>query len=275
MPGHRRPRNRKDMILHQFENGMYIRTRVHADCSDTLVYIHGLGESCFCFEDLVSHPALRGWNHVMPDLPGYGKSPWPEEPMALEAHARYLADWLKIKNITPCVMIGHSMGGVIGLMICEKYPELVEGYINVEGNISLPDCVFSGKAAGYPLDAFVARGFGLLCEEIYQGGLADPALRTYYPSMRMCDPRVHHLNSSELVSLARTGRLASRLAALRMPTLYLLGDPRGTGDLSRRMLSEAGVDWRIIRDAGHWPFIDQRDIFVREILDFLKNLEMD
>jgi pimeloyl-ACP methyl ester carboxylesterase len=261
------------MIRHQIENGLYVRSLIRDEPEDTLVYIHGLGESSLCFERLAVHPALRRWNHVMPDLPGYGKSPWPESPTGLEAHARRLADWLREKQMPPCILVGHSMGGVIGLILCEKFPEYVRAYINVEGNISLPDCTFSRRAADFPLDAFVARGFDLMCGEIYRGGMTDPALRTYFASMRICDPRMHHLNSSELVSLARSGRLAARLAALRIPYIYILGDPRGTGETSRRMLTEAGVDWRMIPDAGHWPFIDQPDGFAGEVAGFINHLE--
>jgi pimeloyl-ACP methyl ester carboxylesterase len=260
------------MIRHDFEGGMYVRSLIRHNLKETFVYIHGLGESCLCFEKLILDPRLSGWNHLLQDLPGYGKSPWPEHAVGLEAHAQHLGDWLGKKGIKSFILFGHSMGGVVGLIFCEKFPELVKGFINVEGNISLQDCSFSRRAAGYSLDAFTARGFETLYEWIYQEGVQDRALRNYFPSMRICDPRMHHANSTELVSLAGAGELAARMAALRIPHIYILGDPRGTGEVSRRMLDEAGVDWRVVEDAGHWPFIDQQDAFVVEMLDFVENL---
>jgi len=260
------------MIRHDFEQGMYVRTCINPQAKDTLVYIHGLGESGLCFEELIGDTRLSAWNHVVPDLPGYGKSPWPEKPMTLGGHARHLAGWLRKKDMKSFILLGHSMGGVIGLIFSEEFLGMARGFLNVEGNISKADCVFSGRAAGYPPDAFISRGFEQLCDWIYQGGQDDRALRNYFCSMRICDPRIHHLNSTELVRLARSGGLAKRQRALPVPNVYILGDPRGVSPDSRRILDEAGVGWRAVENAGHWPFIDQRDTFIKEMLSFANPL---
>jgi pimeloyl-ACP methyl ester carboxylesterase len=257
------------MIRHYFEHGMYVRQCEAKDPGGTIVYIHGLGESGLCFEKLIVDSRMQKWSHLAPDLPGYGKSPWPEQPMGLEEHADYLGRWLKERAIDQAVLLGHSMGGVIGLMLCEKHPELVRGFINVEGNISLEDCMFSSMVASYPEDEWNTEGFERVCDVIYRDGLEDRALRGYYASMRMCDPRVYHLNSRELVKLSQSEDPAARLGALKVPNIYILGNPRGTGEHSRRLLTSAGVEWHAVEHAGHWPFIDQQSAFVDEILRFM------
>ena len=78
------------------------------------------------------------------------------------------------------------MGGVIGLILCEKYPELVQGFINVEGNISLEDCTFSSQAASYSLEDFQTYGFDAIRNSVYSNWLEDLALRSYYPSLCFC-----------------------------------------------------------------------------------------
>lgn len=260
------------MFHNSFDERMfcrYVKSREHVG---TILYIHGLGESGLCFESLIKDSRLCAWEHVVLDIEGYGKSLWPEQPKNIEQHADSLAGWLQLRKTDQVIVLGHSMGGVIGLILSEKYPKLVQGLINVEGNISIEDCSFSSRAADYSLEDFQTYGFDTIRDDIYYNGLKDPALRGYYASVSLCAPLTYYINSKELVDLSRTARLASRLGALEFPKLYLLGNPRGTAELSRSMLDAAGVEWRAIEDAGHWPFIDQPTTFVDEMLSFLNQL---
>ena len=101
--------------------------------------------------------------------------------------------------------------------------------------------------------------------------MKDPALRSYYPSLCLCQQETYYSNSKELVELSRGAQLAKRLGTLKIPLVYLLG-PRGTAELSRSMLTASDVEWRAIEDAGHWPFIDQPKTFVNKMLCFLSQL---
>lgn len=239
----------------------------------TLLYLHGLGESGLGFEGLMASPALASWRQVAPDLPGYGKSPWLEEPPALDEHAARLAAWTDDRLPGPLVVVGHSMGGVLGTLLCERLaPGRAGGFLNVEGNVSLADCGFSSQVAAHSVEAILAGEFDRILDRLYRDGVNDRALRTYYPSMRMCDPRAYHRNGVELVELSRAGEMAARMAALGVPALYLLGRPRGTGERSRTLLERAGVAWRAVDDAGHWPFLDQPPAFLKKMLAFLDGL---
>lgn len=250
--------------------GLHVRRRVGS--GPPLLYVHGLGESGLCFERLIADARLDGLTHLCPDLPGYGKSPWCVEPLALAAQAERLGGWLDALAVGPVVVLGHSMGGVIGLMLGERRPDLVRGLLDVEGNVSLDDCGYSSLAAADERGAFLDGGYEALLERFFDAGAGDPVVRDYFASVRICDPRAYHLNSVELVALSRGEGLARRRAALAPPLLYLLGDPRGTGPRSRAMLDEAGVPWRPIPDAGHWPFRDQQALFVDALLRFLEVL---
>lgn len=260
------------MIRHRFHHGLYIREHDAPDPAGTVIYVHGLGESGLCFESLLDHPRLERWRHLAADMPGYGKCPWAPRPLSLEEHADHLARWMEWAVDAPAILLGHSMGGVVATLLAERHPRSVRAFLNVEGNLSLADCTFSSRAAAQAAATFAATGMDRLLDDLYQDGRKDLAVRTYFPSVRLCDPRAYHRNSVELVQLSRTERLAQRLAGLDLPTLYLSGVPRGTGEHSRRLLAEAGVPWRGIEGCGHWPFLDQRDDFVDAMVDFLDGL---
>jgi pimeloyl-ACP methyl ester carboxylesterase len=260
----------KRVIQHHIEEGMFLRhRRAPNPARGSILYIHGLGESGLGFEDLIQDPRLDRWHHLVPDLPGYGRSAWTAAPLGLEDQADLLGRWLETRGDGPVVVVGHSMGGVVGLRLCERFPRAVRAFFNVEGNVSSHDCGFSRKVGGHSLEGLVAGGLDSILEGIYHAGREDLPLRGYYASMRLCDPRLLHRNSLELVALSTEEQLAARQAALSIPHAYVLGSPRGTGAHSQALLTAAGVPWNAIEDAGHWPFLDQSDAFLDRLVHFL------
>ncbi|MFH1468923.1 MAG: alpha/beta hydrolase [Pseudomonadota bacterium] len=258
------------MLQHTVERAMFLRTLGEESLPGPLLWLHGLGESGLCFERIVAHPRLAGWRHLVPDLPGYGRSAWPREPIGLPDLATLLASWLASRDEPPAVVVGHSMGGVLGLLLADRHPSCVRALLNVDGNISLDDCRYSGKAARWVLNDFLAGGFDHFRDEVYQDGLNDPPHRGYYASLRLADPRVFHRHSQDLVALSAAGELPRRMAALPMPARYLAGEPHGASPRSRALLQAAGVPISGVTPAGHWPFLDQPDTFAHVLVGFLE-----
>lgn len=258
-------------MIHTYcKDNIFVRSVKNAGAKGSIFYVHGLGESGLCFEKLMTEPKLAAWSHIAVDIPGYGKSPWTGEPLGFDEIINILSLRIQKNSIEPIILLGHSLGGALGTLLCEKYPELVKAFINVEGNISSADCTFSGRVAKYDLDEFVSSGFGKMLDLIYEAGVSDKALRGYYASFRMCDPRAYHKNSIELVEISQSETLAKRLAELKMPARYVLGNPRGIGDRSRDLLKKEGINYSVIENAGHWPYADQPDVFVAAVAEFLK-----
>lgn len=256
-----------EMIRHTFEERMYLREANPEATLGSLLFIHGLGESGLCFEHLLARPDLKPWRLLVPDLPGYGRSPWSAaEPLMLADHADHLARWLKSRSIGPVIPVGHSMGGIVALLLAERHPELVKALVDVDGNKSLDDCVFSGQAVAQPQDRFLDTGFDDLRHDIFIAGQDDLAQRGYYVSLRLADPRAFYLNSRELVAMSQAGDLARRLAELAPPRFYVAGVPGGAAEASHRMLAQAEVPCLKVSPSGHWPFLDQPNQFMRVLL---------
>jgi pimeloyl-ACP methyl ester carboxylesterase len=220
-----------------------------------IVYIHGLGESGVCFDPLVGDPALRGFRHVVIDLPGYGRAAWPAEPASLAE----LAEWVAARLEPDAILVGHSMGGVIGVELCERHPGAIGGFANIEGNVTPGDCTASAVAAAQPIDDFVARGFDRLRDDTYEQGATDRAKRGYFASMRFADPRSFHRHAAELVRVSADESMAARLAAIaaRTPFVYVAGVPGGAAARTLELLAERAIPTVRVEPAGHWPFVDQ------------------
>lgn len=249
------------------ENDLVVRT---FGGGPDVVWIHGLGEWSVSFDPVARHPQLAGFQHVLVDLPGYGRAPWrvlPEPDRdSLDLLADRIASWLGPRD--PAVLIGHSMGGVLATMVAERTGVL--GVINVEGNLTRGDCTFSAEAAAYTLDDFCAHGFAAMRARIYERGLKEPAMRGYHAALTAADPATFHRNATDLVALSSTETMVKRLASLTAPTLFIAGVPGGICERSRALLDQHHIPWVGIEPTGHWPFVDRPDDFVAEVAGFLR-----
>ncbi len=239
-----------------------------------LVWLHGLGEWSANFDVIARNPALDDFSHTLPDLPGYGRSPWPEASTSagdrdsLALLAAHLIAWLGGRP--PAVLVGHSMGGVLSTMIAEQIA--VRGVVDLDGNLTRGDCTFSAQAAAYSLDDFLAHGFAELRAQVYRGGLQDLALRGYHSALAAASPAVFHRNAVDLVIASATETLAERLTALRSPALFIAGVPGGICERSREQLDRLGARWMGIEPAGHWVHIDRPDELAAAIAGFVREL---
>ena len=90
-----------------------------------VVLLHGFGGAGFRWKNQYS--AIKGFQFIVPDLPGSGGSEIIED-MSMEGLAESIFQLLQELNVDKCTMIGHSMGGYITLAFVEKHPELIESY---------------------------------------------------------------------------------------------------------------------------------------------------
>lgn len=263
--------------------GLKVRVRRGEEARQDLLYVHGLGESGLCFEKLIERTELEGWNHWVPDLPGYGLSPRPHQPLTLEEQAVQLERWMRRAGISPVVLIGHSMGGVLGQIFCEHFSRQVRGFVNVEGNITLQDCTYSNHVAGDEVNLspaqerarrehFIEQGFEEILQDV--AGKKDPAFEGYLLSLQLCDPAAFYLNSRELVTFSRQEGFAARLRRLqrRIPVLYIAGTPGGASVRSQQLLRNNRVPIEKVSPSGHWPFLDRPEEFCDILTGFLASL---
>lgn len=239
-----------------------------------LVWIHGLGERSRCFDAVAGHHLLEGFTHVLPDLPGYGDSQPPVLAPAgnsLDHTAAHLVEWLTAWPARPApILIGHSMGGVLATLIAERMP--VRGVIDIDGNLSRGDCTFSAQAASHTAAEFAEHGFAAMRASVAAQGATDPALRGYAEAMSAASAAVFHRNAIDLIELSVPETLVARLAALTVPVLFIAGVPGGICERSRALLDEHLVPWAGLEPSGHWPFIDQIDLFAATVRAFVREL---
>ena len=112
--------------------GVELALAVWGGKGKTVFCVHGISGSCRCWDNVAE--ALSPQHQVLAmDLRGRGLSEKPASGYSISHHCRDIQALLKHENIDQVVMLGHSLGALIGLEFAAKFPEAVERLILVDG----------------------------------------------------------------------------------------------------------------------------------------------
>ncbi|MDN0085247.1 alpha/beta hydrolase [Crenobacter sp. SG2305] len=130
----------------------------------SLVLIHGLMGT---LNNLQLATSRSVYHAFAPDLLGYGQQAHRlSANLSLSDQVDYLAELIATETGQPVILLGHSVGGAIAMLLADHYPERVSAVVNVEGNFTLNDAFWSASVAKQPVEEV---------EALIDGFHADPA----------------------------------------------------------------------------------------------------
>ena len=248
--------------------------------------IHGWSSSWYALSPLMVSLSQRFYC-VAVDLPGYGQSPPLSQRATIPTYAELMARFCEELSDNPVVLVGHSMGGMIGLTLALKYPALVERMVllgpTITGKLSTMINLMIG-----PITILERFGLGSLIVSLVEKaivGITDRLMRPVSFSERsgITEQDYHRLRSdarhpgqgrvrAECFYAMRENDLSGKLSNLDIPTLVIWGAEDNTVPL--RDASVLADEWpeadlRILPKAGHWPQFETPEQTRRLIASFL------
>jgi pimeloyl-ACP methyl ester carboxylesterase len=112
-----------------------------------VVWLHGWQRQARDFAAAAQLLAERGVASVALDLPGFGSSPVPQKAGGARHYAELLIPALREIAEGPVVLVGHSFGGRIAVVVASGHPELVDALVLT----GVPQLVRLGAAKRAPL----------------------------------------------------------------------------------------------------------------------------
>jgi pimeloyl-ACP methyl ester carboxylesterase len=266
-----------------------VRTRVleagDLSASRTILCIHGSGGHA---ENFVTNVvALSEAGHVVaPDLLGHGLNSRPEgASYTMRGVLDHLVNLLELVEARTVAVIGLSLGGALAGRLAIERPELVDKVVMI-----CPSSLAPGPTSPDRLRSAAAR-----MRDGTTSVLADP-------TWERCRARVEHLLSdpsrlpSEMVALRQymyTRPGAETMAAIlddnaAHAEAYVLDE-----DALAKISAETQLVWgrhnatpvtvaeaacqllphgelSLFEDSGHWPHVEEGDIFHARVLEFLR-----
>lgn len=77
---------------------------------------------------------LRGYRMIAPDLYSFGESDEPKR-VTIEDHVELIRALMDLLGVERCIVVGHSMGGLIAAQLASYHPERVNGLVLVEAPV--------------------------------------------------------------------------------------------------------------------------------------------
>jgi len=240
-----------------------IAGRIQRRGPEAVIFIHGLGASRDAFDPAFEQEALSRFTLASLDLPGFGRSPAAEGlSYAMEDLARLVLAWTDRLEADRVHLVGHSMGGVIGLFAAEILGPRAGIFINVEGNLGAEDCQFSGKMASLSRQDFERHGiaaFRRMLEMLLEKE-PSPGLKRYAGDLERVDPGALHRCACSLVKESREGSLARRFLELPASKVYVAGE-RSVNPAHRLLVQKHGIPCHVVPGSGHFVMDDRPDLF--------------
>ena len=236
--------------------------------------------------DVILIPGLTSgrdvWRSTVAGLPGYryhlvqvagfageaarGNAEGPVVAPLADEIARYIAS----RGLERPAIVGHSMGGTLGMMVAARHPALV-GRVMVVDMLPQPAGLFGGSAAD----------MGPLAQSL-RNAMSSPSGRRLFGSLMTAfsppessnarsDPDVVARAMHELAGMDLTPQLARIRAPLTI--VYAAPDPQVRASVERQFARAyaAARGARLVRidNSGHMVMLDQPTRFQSELRSFL------
>ncbi|MDE6238209.1 MAG: alpha/beta hydrolase [Muribaculaceae bacterium] len=199
------------------------------------------------------------------DLPGHGKSQEPPEPWGIEKFTQLVEKFMEQMNISNPVLIGHSFGGRISILLSSrrdiKKVVLVDAAgIKPSRSLKYYAKVYSFKTAKklFPIIFGKKKGEEMINRWRGKAGSAD--YRNSSPIMRA------------VMSICVNEDLKHVMPSIKAPTLLIWGEkdtatPLKDAKTMERLIPDAGLV--SFEEAGHYSFLDNPGQFRAVIQSFL------
>ena len=203
----------------------------------------------------------------------------------LDQTVEQLADYIRANKLEHPAIVGHSMGGLIALMLAKRHPELVGRVMIVDalpfiGAIMMPDpSVAKIEPIAAALRDRMAATYGQPANaaanaQIAQTNALKPASQAQVAQwIAAADPRVTALGLYEDM----TADLRADMAGITAPITLLypwsagrLPQAQADGFYHAAYKDAPNVTYVPVGDSGHFIMLDQSEAFLAALKTFLK-----
>ena len=240
-----------------------------------LIMLHGWGSNIDLFSGVVNFTKKK-YRTVAMDMPGFGKSDEPGEPMNVDDYVDFVLEF--VKTLFPeekeIIFLGHSMGGRIIIKLASG---IHDGRIKT--SFSIPKAILTDSAGVMPVRT-KAQKKRTSRYKLYKNILTKTGIARAFP--QTLDSLQKKFGSADYAAASPVMRqslvkvvnedLVPYMPSVTMPVLLIWGDkdtatPLSDGRKMEELMPEAGL--AVIEGAGHYSFIDNTYLYNKILGSFL------
>ncbi len=241
----------------------------------SVLLLHGMTSSGDAYRELMI--ALADDYHlVAPDIPGFGFSEM-TTPYTLDHLVEWVAAFIDALEISQCLVVGHSFGGVLATYFTMAYPEDVARLVLIA-----PALLSAQKVHDLVIKATISLGLVSLGTTISQSRLVVPyqvKSAFYQPEMQpetVWQRRIRDYENARATAVvfpALANGSVKNLSKITHPTCLIWGEddtvvPVADGVELAALLPNAEL--HRVAECGHVPVQEQTAVVVETIALFLR-----
>lgn len=258
---------------HSFNTGVITINYAEVPTSGPpLILLHGGAARWQSFEAIMPDLAV-GWHVYAPDLRGHGKSERASGRYRLQDYANDVIAFLRQQLAEAAAVIGHSLGGMIALLVAAQCPDCVRAVVVGDAPLSAETwralldqdrdrlTLWRNLAGGrYPL------------EEVAAAIPDAPAINVY-----QTDPGMLTVLLDDFDNTAAGYDMESLLPSIHCPVLLLQADPTSGGvmtdaNVERALALLARPSYVRLEGVSHVLHNEQKEPVLQAITAFLTSL---
>lgn len=240
---------------------------------ETLLYLHGLGSDKDDFLGAWDVPEWTGHALLALDAPGCGatRTYYDEVPLGMDDLVDAMWALVRALDLRDLTVIGHSMGGLAGLLFALRNGETVRRFVTVEGNLGPEDCsVFSRRVFR---ERFLGREAAFMRDLGADLAAAEGAGFAVFAS-RFRDrvhPRAFFDYCRSIVDYSDRFLLLDRFVSdLDVPRLYVHGSENAHLTHIPRLVRD-GIPVACVPGSNHFPVQSNAPAYYRVLADFVRD----
>ncbi|WP_096189864.1 alpha/beta fold hydrolase [Evansella halocellulosilytica] len=232
-----------------------------------VILLHGWGANIQAFAPVHNH--LKKYHQVYTlDLPGFGESDEPPEQWGIEDYTDFLKAFIEKLEIEQPILIGHSFGGRMSICYSAKYGNIKKVILVGSAGIKpkrKPNYyvkVYTFKAAKNILKL---PGLNRYSDDILTKVKSKLGSSDYKNSSGVMQQTMVKVVNEDLQHL---------MPEIKVPTLLVFGEndtatPVSDGQRMEELIPDSGLV--VLKNAGHYAYLDQLQQFLVIVDKFLEN----
>ncbi|STY29823.1 hydrolase [Legionella wadsworthii] len=235
-----------------------------------ILLLHGATKRWQSYEPIIDE-LISHFHLFLMDFRGHGKSQKVHGKYTLEHYVEDTKYFIKNHIKKPTILVGHSLGGMVSIMLAALHPELVKALIIIDAPLtlhSLRGLISNLKAHANQLIQ------GLKLSQLF------PDINPFIPEhIRACDPDMLAAMVHRFEDTFKNYNIETLMEKIQCPTLLIYGNAqRGSlinyNDIEQILEIKPDLVHVQISQAGHSPIRQDKESTLKAIKEFIKSEQL-
>lgn len=232
-----------------------------------IIILHGWGANIQTVLSIHNHLKDRFKVYTL-DLPGFGESDKPKEVWGSHEYADFVKAFIDKMEIEEVILIGHSHGGRISIVLSSTYPELVKKMILIDSAGIIPK-----RKMKYYFKVYTFKALKKIYNLIFFYIDKEVRLEKFYKKYGSTDYKASDGIMRNIMVKVVNDNLRPLLKDIKAQTLLVWGKddedtPVYMGEIMEQEIKGSGLV--VLENAGHFSYLDQFGRFKLIIDSFLE-----